>query len=96
MIGKKLNLYLKSKRHLTKSKETWGRHCVFAFFAGVKLIYSGIASIIHGLVPAFFEGTAAITIIHNIIAPNGSIQEAARFRIFESFLFILSLSTHNK
>ena len=63
MIGKKFNLYLKSKRHLTKSKETWGRHCVFAFFAGVKLIYSGIASIIHGLVPAFFEGTAAITII---------------------------------
>ncbi len=63
MIGKKFNLYLKSKRHLAKSKETWGRHCVFAFFAGVKLIYSGIASIIHGLVPAFFEGTAAITII---------------------------------
>ena len=63
MIGKKLNLYLKSKRHLTKSKETWGRHCVFAFFAGLKLIYSGIASIIHGLVPAFFEGTAAITVI---------------------------------
>ena len=63
MIGKKLNLYLKSKRHLTKSKETWGRHCVFAFFAGVKLIYAGIASIIHGLVPAFFEGTAAISVI---------------------------------
>ena len=63
MIGKKLNLYLQSKRHLTKSKETWGRHCVFALFAGVKLIYAGIASIIHGLVPAFFEGTAAITVI---------------------------------
>ena len=63
MIGKKLNLYLKSKRHLAKSKETWGRHCVFAFFAGVKLIFAGIASIIHGFVPAFFEGTAAITVI---------------------------------
>ena len=63
MIGKKLNLYLQSKRHLTKSKETWGRHCVFAFFAGVKLIYAGVSSIIHGLVPAFFEGTAAITVI---------------------------------
>ena len=63
MIGKKFNLYLKSKRHLAKSKETWGRHCVFSFFAGVKLIYAGIASIIHGLVPAFFEGTAAITVI---------------------------------
>ena len=63
MIGKKFNLYLKSKRHLAKSKETWGRHCVFAFFAGVKLIYAGIASIIHGLVPAFFEGTAALTVI---------------------------------
>ena len=63
MIGKKFNLYLKSKRHLTKSKETWGRHCVFAFFAGVKLLYAGIASIIHGLVPAFFERTAAVTVI---------------------------------
>ena len=63
MIGKKFNLYLKSKSHLAKSKETWGRHCVFAFFAGVKLIYAGIASIIHGIVPAFFEGTAAITVI---------------------------------
>jgi len=63
MIGKKYNLFLNSKRHLTKSKETWGRHCVFALFAGVKLIYAGIASIIHGLVPAFFEGTAAITVI---------------------------------
>ena len=63
MIGKKFNLYLKSKRHLAKSKETWGRHCVFAFFAGVKLIYSGIASIIHGLVPGFFEGTAAKIVI---------------------------------
>jgi len=63
MIGKKYNLFLNSKRHLTKSKETWGRHCVFALFAGVKLIYAGIASIIHGLVPSFFEGTAAITVI---------------------------------
>ena len=63
MIGKKYNLFLRSKKHLAKSKETWGRHCVFAFFAGLKLIYSGIASIIHGLVPAFFEGTAAITVI---------------------------------
>ena len=63
MIGKKYNLYLRSKKHLAKSKETWGRHCGFAFFAGLKLIYAGIASIIHGLVPAFFEGTAAITVI---------------------------------
>ena len=63
MIGKRYNLFLRSKKHLAKSKETWGRHCVFAFFAGLKLIYSGIASIIHGLVPAFFEGTAAITVI---------------------------------
>ena len=63
MIGKKLNLYLNSKRHLAKSKETWSRHCVFAFFAGVKLIYAGVASIIHGLVPCFFEGTAAKIVI---------------------------------
>ena len=63
MIGKKLNLYLQSKRHLAKSKETWSRHCVFALFAGVKLIYAGIASIIHGFVPCFFEGTAAKIVI---------------------------------
>ena len=63
MIGKRYNLFLRSKKHLAKSKETWGRHCVFAFFAGIRLIYSGVASIIHGLVPAFFEGTAAKTVI---------------------------------
>ena len=62
-IGKQHNLLYKSKKHLAKSKETYGNHCVFAFFAGMRLIFSGVASIIHGLVPAFFEGTAAITVI---------------------------------
>ena len=63
MIGKPPILLYKSKKHLAKSKETYGRHCVFAFFAGMRLIFSGVASIIHGLVPAFFEGTAAISVI---------------------------------
>ena len=63
MIGTKYNLFLSSKKHLAKSKETWGSHCVFAFIAGAKLLYAGIASIVHGIIPAFFEGTAAITVI---------------------------------
>ena len=31
--------------------------------AGCKLLYAGIASIIHGFVPAWFEGTAAKIVI---------------------------------
>jgi len=52
-----------SKQHLKKSQETYGSHLVWATYAGVKMILVGCSSIIHGVVPAFFQGTAAKTVI---------------------------------
>jgi len=52
-----------SKEHLKKSQETYGSHLVWATYAGVKMILVGCSSIIHGVVPAFFQGTAAKTVI---------------------------------
>lgn len=52
-----------SKKHLEKSKETYFSHLLWAILAGFRLIWAGIASIIHGLIPGFFPGTAAKTVI---------------------------------
>lgn len=52
-----------SKEHLEKSKETYVPHFVWAFFSGLKLIWAGVASIIHGFIPGLFPGTAAKTVI---------------------------------
>lgn len=53
----------KSKEHLGKSKESYFGHLIWAIASGFKLIWAGIASLIHGLVPGFFPGTAAKTVI---------------------------------
>lgn len=53
----------KSVEHLKKSKETYFPHFIWAFLSGLSLIWAGIASIIHGFVPAIFSGTAAKTVI---------------------------------
>jgi len=52
-----------SREHLKKSQETYGSHLVWATYAGIKMILVGCSSIIHGIVPAFFQGTAAKTVI---------------------------------
>lgn len=52
-----------SRKHLQKSQETYGSHLVWATYAGLKMIVVGCSSIIHGIVPAFFQGTAAKTVI---------------------------------
>lgn len=52
-----------SKIHLEKSQETYGNHFIWAKIAGLRLIWAGIASIIHGIIPALFPGTAAKTVI---------------------------------
>ena len=56
-------LIKKSKEHLDKSKEQYLSHMVWAFLAGLKLIWAGVASLIHGLIPGLFPGTAAKTVI---------------------------------
>jgi hypothetical protein len=52
-----------SIKHLEKSQETYFSHLLWAFLAGLRLIWAGIASIVHGLIPGFFPGTAAKTVI---------------------------------
>jgi hypothetical protein len=51
------------KKHLEKSKVTYFNHLLWAVVAGLRLIYAGLCSIIHGLVPTLFNGTAPKTII---------------------------------
>lgn len=70
----------KSREHLAKSKETYIPHFIWAFLSGLKLIWAGIASIIHGFVPGLFPGTAAKTVIdlyHKRLVdhPNKEYQE---------------------
>ena len=50
-------------KHLTTSKVTYTAHLVWAVVAGVRLIYAGISSIIHGIIPTLFDGVAPKTII---------------------------------
>jgi hypothetical protein len=63
------------KDHLIKSKVTYFKHLAWAILAGLRLIYAGIASIVHGVVPILFDGTAPKTIIdiyhsHLVNHPN--------------------------
>lgn len=67
-------------KHLTKSKVTYLQHIAWAFVAGFRLIYAGIASIIHGLIPSLFDGVPAKTVIdiyhkHLLNHPNSDYQE---------------------
>lgn len=52
-----------SIKHLEKSQETYVSHGKFAFRAGFKLLKAGLASFIHALIPGYFPGTAAKTVI---------------------------------
>jgi hypothetical protein len=68
------------KKHLEKSKVTYFSHLWWALIAGLRLIYSGIASIIHGIVPTLFDGTAPKTIIdiyhsHLVNHPNDEYKD---------------------
>ena len=54
--------------HLKISKVTYLEHLRWAVVAGVRLIYAGISSMIHGVVPTLFDGTApkqVVDIYHN-------------------------------
>lgn len=67
-------------KHLSKSKVTYTEHLQWAILAGIRLIYSGFASIIHGINPKFFDRTAPKTIIdiyhsHLLNHPNEDYKE---------------------
>ena len=68
------------RKHLTKSKVNYLQHFCWAMVAGCRLIYAGIASIIHGLFPSLFDGVPAkvvIDIYHNHLKnhPNDDYQK---------------------
>lgn len=52
------------EHHLEKSKVTYFQHLRWAILAGLRLIYSGIASIVHGIFPSLFDDVAPKTIIN--------------------------------
>lgn len=49
--------------HLNKSKVTYFQHLRWAVIAGLRLIYSGFTSILHGIFPSLFDGVAPKTVI---------------------------------
>lgn len=51
-------------KHLNKSKVTYFQHLTWAVIAGLRLIWAGIASIIHGIIPNLFDGDAPKTVIN--------------------------------
>ena len=51
------------EKHLETSKTTYWEHLTWAVIAGLRLIYAGLASIIHGLVPTLFDGSAPRQVI---------------------------------
>lgn len=68
------------EKHLTTSKVTYLEHLAWAVISGVRLIYAGITSIIHGVVPTLFDGTApkqVIDIYHSHLEdhPNPDYKE---------------------
>lgn len=51
------------KKHLDESQVGYFEHFAWAISAGFSLIWAGIASLIHAIVPSLFPGTAAYTVI---------------------------------
>jgi hypothetical protein len=48
--------------HLESVEESYVQHFRFAVGTGIRLIGAGIAAIVHGCCPAFFETTSSRTI----------------------------------
>lgn len=45
-------------QHLEERNKRYWPHFAWAVYAGVLLIYAGIASIIHAIIPPLFSGTS--------------------------------------
>ena len=46
------------KKHLNEARKNFIEHFKFAFMSGFILMYAGIISIIHALIPCFFPFTS--------------------------------------
>lgn len=56
-------MFRKSLQHLQESQVNYFEHFKFAIKAGILLLIAGFASLIHAIVPQWFQGTAAFTVI---------------------------------
>jgi len=45
-------------KHLSEANKTYFAHFKFAFFAGLLLLYAGLTSIIHAVIPSLFPFTS--------------------------------------
>lgn len=52
----------KCKNHLDSVRESYFQHLFFAACFGLRMIGAGVAAILHGLCPAFFQYTGSRTI----------------------------------
>lgn len=50
-------------QHLRDSNTTYWQHAGWALVAGLRLIWAGVASLLHAIHPSLFPGTAARTVI---------------------------------
>jgi hypothetical protein len=50
-------------KHLEESRETYWSHCQWAVGSGFVMIWTGILSVIHGLIPSLFPFRSAKTVI---------------------------------
>jgi hypothetical protein len=50
-------------KHLEDSQETYSQHFVWAVKSGLLMIWTGLASIIHGILPPLFPFKSAKTVI---------------------------------
>lgn len=84
-----MNIIEDSKKHLELSQVDYFNHFKWAIKSGFILILIGFASLIHGVVPAFFKGTTAKKVIeifyqHLYNHPNKEYQNIIREEFLKS------------
>jgi hypothetical protein len=47
------------KEHLQNNQCSYRQHFLFAVKAGILMVFGGFASLVHAVLPCFFEGTSA-------------------------------------
>jgi len=64
---------LYQSNHISKSGKNWSRHCAFSLFAGTVLIFTGLLSILHAVIPNIFP-EACEKILNWLIQTNKKIN----------------------
>lgn len=65
-------------QHLHDIDESYSQHAGHAFYIGLRLIVSGIACLVHGLLPGLFMKTASNTLadIHQLMARRRELAQS--------------------